>query len=101
MEWTQEGDSRDVMPPNDLLDFFRTKKNFGRVVRNAPDSNFGFPFIFNFPMEDLTNLKNKQSSLTWMAAVKKNKPGWKLFIVMDVSDLLPQSAWSGRSQSLT
>lgn len=31
-------------------------------------------------MEDLTNLKNKPSSFTWMAAVKKNKPGWRLFI---------------------
>lgn len=66
------------------------------AVQKATDWNFGFPPFWIFPMEDLTNLKNKPSSLTWMAAVKKNKPDWRLFICDGRQWLAPPASleWS-------
>lgn len=54
--------SRVLIPTKDQDDDDEKK----RVDFNAPDK---------FPAEDFTDLKNKPSSLTWKAAVRKNKPG--------------------------
>lgn len=87
-----------MSPSNDFNEKLREKCSWYTWLKLQADLD-----LFEFPMGDLANLKNKLSSLTWKVAARKNKSGWKLFICdvrLDVSDWLFEPASSGRSWSL-